>query len=155
MIRSIINTFIFRSKRLLFDFRNIMRILKTNKDGHAYFANMTFLFLTYFVVRILPLPFVLHLFASKSYSIVCGDSILENLGCTLQAFTEIPTKCQLGCLVFYALQLYWFLNICRNWLQITLKKISQFNLYSEQIVDDTSRSNPKNNNLQQMKNKYS
>ena len=99
-----------------------MKILKTNQDGFGYFLNMTLLVLTYFVVRILPLPFVLHLFASKSKSITCGESINESIGCIIEAFFTIPIKCQAGCLVMYALQIYWFYNILRSWLRIALKK---------------------------------
>ena len=100
-----------------------MKILKTNQDGLWYFTNMTFLVLTYFVVRILPLPFVLHLFSSTSELINCGESAYDNLSCIIQAAMSIPKKCQLGCLVMYPLQLYWFNNIFRRWLRMTMKKV--------------------------------
>ena len=123
----------------MFDFRNIMKILKTNQDAFGYFVNMTLLVSTYFVVRILPLPFVLHLFASKSKSITYGESIHGSIGCIIEAFFAIPIKCQIGCLVMYTLQLYWFHNIFRSWLRTALKKSLLSNLNGARILNENSK----------------
>ena len=99
-----------------------MKLLRFNQDGCIYVLNMTLLVITYFIVRILPLPLVLRLYASKSGTIVEG-SIYQNITCVIRTFTLIPIQCKLGCMVFYSLQIYWFYNITRNWIQVITKQV--------------------------------
>ena len=100
-----------------------MKLFRFNPNGCIYLVNLTLLAMTYFMVRILPLPFVLRLYASKSGSIVEG-SIYQNIGCVIRTFTLIPIQCKLGCMVFYSMQLYWFFNITRNWIRVVRKLVS-------------------------------
>ena len=102
--------------------RNLLRLLQFNRDGGIYLFNMTLLAITYFMVRILPLPIILFLYGSKSGSIVEG-SIYQSMSCVIRTFTLIPIQCKLGCMVFYSMQIYWFFNIIRNWIRVVTKQL--------------------------------
>ena len=91
-----------------------MKLLQFNQKGCMYLLNMTLLAATYFVVRILPLPFVLYLYGLTT-GIIVETSVYDIVYCVLWAFTIIPIQCKLGCMVFYSLQIYWFVNISRSW----------------------------------------
>ena len=119
-----------------------MKILKINQEGYGHLINMTLLALTYFIVRILPLPIVLHMFASKSDSITCSESFSGSINCIVQAAMTIPKKCQLGTLVFYTLQIYWFHNICRSWLRIAKKKA-----FHGKLNHESTRKDPLNRDI--------
>lgn len=131
-----------------------MKILKINQEGYGHLINMTLLTLTYFTVRILPLPIVLHMFASKSDSITCSESFSGSINCILQAAMTIPKKCQLGTLVFYTLQMYWFHNICRSLLRIAQKKVLNEKLNYARTRKDPSNTDIVIENKIEMKEKH-
>ena len=108
-------------------FRNLMKLLRLNPNEFIKLLNVSCLLATYFIVRILPLPFVLYLYALQSGSIVDG-SVYEVVYCILKTSTMIPLQCKLGCLVFYSLQLYWFFNIFRSWIRTIAKQKFRFSL---------------------------
>ena len=131
-----------------------MKILKISQEGYGHLINMTLLALTYFTVRILPLPIVLHMFASNSYSITCSESFSGSIKCISRAAMAIPKKCQLGTLVFYTLQIYWFRNICRSWLRIAKKKVLNGMLSYESNRKDPSNRDVVMINKIEMKQKH-
>ena len=128
-----------------------MKLLRVNQDGCIYLLNMTLLVITYFMVRILPLPIVLHLYASKSGSIVEG-SIYQNIISVIRTFTLIPIQCKLGCMVFYSMQIYWFFNITRNWILVVTKQCVMFHRSDERQY---SKRDLKDDNMYQMGKKIS
>ena len=135
--------------------RNIMRLLKLGKNGWIYLLNMTLLVISYFTVRIMPLPLVLNLYAStKDGSMVEGSSYGSTI-CALQTFLIIPNQCKLGVVVFYTLQMYWFFNITRNWIQaITSKVRYAFSSYEYDIGFDLKRDS-RDSNVNRMTKKSS
>ena len=108
-----------------------MKILRLNQKGFIYFLNSSLLVITYFMVRILPLPLVLYLYGSTTGSIV-SMSFYEIPLIILRIFVTIPMKCQLGCVVFYSLQSYWFMNIFRSWIRTVLSYINSCSLLHTQ-----------------------
>ena len=135
-------------------FRNIMKIVHLNQNGFIYFMNMTILLITYFLVRILSLPLILHLYASTT-GYVTPSSISEHLSYTLRNFSAIPIKCQLGCVVMYSLQLYWFLNIFRSWIRTALKQINFYSLLNTRNEPLQSKQNLVNDAIHKKEKKLS
>ena len=100
-----------------------MRLLKLGKNGWIYLLNMTLLVISYFAVRIMPLPLVLNLYASTKDGSMVEGSLYGSTICALQTFLIIPNQCKLGVVVFYTLQMYWFFNITRNWIRAITSKV--------------------------------
>ena len=100
-----------------------MRLLKLGKNGWIYLLNMTLLVISYFTVRIMPLPLVLNLYASTKDGSMVEGPLYGSPICALQTFLIIPNQCKLGVVVFYTLQMYWFFNITRNWIRAITSKV--------------------------------
>ena len=135
--------------------RNIMKLLKVGKNGWIYLLNMTLLVISYFAVRIMPLPLVLNLYASTKDGSMVEGSLYGSTICALQTFLIIPNQCKLGVAVFYTLQMYWFFNITRNWIRaITSKARYAFSSYQYDIGFDLKRDS-RDSNVNRMTKKSS
>ena len=132
-----------------------MRLLKLGKNGWIYLLNMTFLVISYFSVRIMPLPLVLNLYASTKDGSMVEGSLYGSIISALQTFFIIPNQCKLGVVVFYTLQMYWFFNITRNWIRtITSKARYAFPSYQHDIGFDLKRDS-RDSNVNRMTKKSS
>ena len=113
-----------------------MKPFGITEDSFVYLANTTFLLVSYFTFRILPLPIVLLLYASQC-NVLLGGSVYQITKSILHAYSLIPIQCKLGSLAFYSMQLWWFRNIFSKWITLTTKYFSR--LLYKCIVPYTNR----------------